>query len=188
MSRHRPLHGPRRRRHPDDATARFEGFVAEAGDSLFRLAVLLSMDVQGGEDLYQETLQRVASHWAVIENPGAWSRRVMRNLAVDRFRASRSRPAEVAAADHGSAPDPRSADPLEAIEVRQALFRALGDLSEVQRLVVALRFLEDRSEADVAELLSVPVGTVKSTASRAIARLRRHSALMRLFPHDEATG
>lgn len=169
--------------------AGFEAFVAEAGDSLFRLAVVLSTDVRAGEDLYQETLQRLASHWATVDNPAAWARRVMHNLAVDRFRSVRARPVEVAAPDDGAAlPDPHSSDPLDAVEVRPALFRALADLSDAQRLVVALRFLEDRSEADVAELLGVPVGTVKSTTSRAVGRLRRHPSLTHLFPGNEAAG
>jgi RNA polymerase sigma factor (sigma-70 family) len=156
---------------------------------LFRLAVMLSTDVGAGEDLYQETLQRVAHRWGTIDNPTSWSRRVMHNLAVDRFRAVRSRPAEVATPDGGwLLPDPRSAERLDTVEVRLALLRALADLSDAQRLVVALRFLEDRSEADVADLLDVPVGTVKSTTSRAVARLRRHPRLAHLFPDEQFLG
>ncbi len=194
MRRRRPLPGSRRSRHDDDAAAGFDRFVAEAGDSLFRLAVVLSTDVRAGEDLYQDTLQRLASRWATIDNPSAWSRRVMHNLSVDRFRAARSRPAEVAAPDDGpGVADPRSGDWLEAVEVRPALLRALADLSDTQRLVLALRFLEDRSEAEVAELLGVPVGTVKSAASRGIGRLRRHPSIVPLLsrhelPSDEEAG
>lgn len=189
MSRHRPLHSARHRPRAGNRSAGFEGFVSDAGDALFRLAVVLSTDVGAGEDLYQETLQRVASHWSGIDNPAAWSRRVMHNLAIDRFRARRARPPEVAPPAEGAGPpDPRTADQLEAVEVRSALLRALADLSDVQRLVVALRFLEDRSEADVAAFLGVPVGTVKSTTSRAVGRLRRHPSLARHFLDDEAIG
>ncbi|MDE3206175.1 MAG: sigma-70 family RNA polymerase sigma factor [Acidobacteriota bacterium] len=162
----------------------FEAFVAEAGDGLFRLAVLLSADVRAGEDLYQDTLQRLAARWAGVADPVAWSRRVMHNLAVDRFRSRRSRPAEVPSLYDGPGPaDPRSADGLDAAEVRPALLQALADLTDTQRLVLALRFLEDRSEAEVADLLGVPVGTVKSTSSRAVVRLRRHPSLAHLYPH-----
>jgi RNA polymerase sigma factor (sigma-70 family) len=160
--------------------------VADGGDGLFRLAVVLSTDVGAGEDLYQETLQRVARHWATLVTPAAWSRRVMHNLAVDRARARRSRPAEVAPPDESAGlPDPRAAARLEAAELRPALFRALSDLSDTQRLVVALRFLEDRSEADVADLLGVPLGTIKSISSRAVHRLRRHPSLFHLCPRHE---
>ena len=167
----------------------FEQFVTHSGDGLFRLAVLLSADVWGGEDLYQETLQRVAARWEEIDNPSAWSRRVMHNLAVDRFRARRARPAEVADPSGGARlPDARAGDPMEAAELRSVLLPALADLSDLQRSVVALRYLEDRSEAEVAELLGVAVGTVKSSTSRAVARLRRHPALTQLFPDARATG
>lgn len=190
MSRQHARHAAdRRRRRSSDRHVGFDEFIAEMGNSLFRLAVVLSADVRAGEDLYQETLQRVAVHWAVIDSPAAWSRQTMRNLAVDRYRARSARVAEVPVPDDGTAvPDPRAADGFQAIEVRQALLRALGDLSDMQRLVVALRFLEDRSEAEVAELLSVPLGTVKSTAFRAVARLRRHPSLLPLLTGDEATG
>ena len=183
-----------RRRSGQGAAASFDGFVADHGEALFRVAVILSADVRAGEDLYQETLQRLASRWGSIDNPVAWSRRVMHNLSVDRYRAARSRPAEVPAGEAViGLSDHRSADQLEAIEVRPALLRALSDLTDSQRLVVALRFLEDRSEAEVAQMLEVPVGTVKSTASRAVGRLRRHPSLARLFsgqalPDDEAAG
>lgn len=194
MSRQQGARRSRRPRRGHEDPGSFEKFVAESGDPLFRLAVVLSTDVAAGEDLYQETLHRLAGRWDAVDNPSAWSRRVMHNLSVDRFRAARSRPPEVAAPEDGHRlPDPRSGDRLEAVEVRPALLRALGDLSDTQRLVVALRFLEDRSETDVAALLDVPVGTVKSTAARAVRRLRRHPSLVHLFPEhqfpsDEVAG
>lgn len=190
MSRRRGRHRSRF----EDSTAAFDRFVADSGDALFRLAVILSADVRAGEDLYQETLQRLASRWDTVDNPTAWSRRVMHNLSVDRFRSARSRPTEVLSSESGRAlSDPTSADRLNSVELRPALFQAMGDLTDTQRLVVALRFLEDRSEGEVAEMLSVPVGTIKSTTSRAVGRLRRHPSLLHLFPDptypsDEAAG
>lgn len=169
-----------------DETTSFERFVAEAGDGLFRLAVVMSADVRAGEDLYQEAMQRLAAHWHDVDNPQAWTRRVMHNLSVDRYRARRARPPETTAPDWFEPADPRAAEPMDAAEVRPALLQALADLSDTQRHVVALRFLEDRSEADVAVLLGIPVGTVKSTTSRAVARLRRHPALTELAGSDEA--
>lgn len=156
---------------------------------MFRLAVVLSADVRAGEDLYQETLQRAAVHWTAIDHPAAWARRAMHNLAVDRHRARRARATEVPVPDEVIVlADPRATDGFDAVDVRQALLHALGDLSHAQRLVVALRFLEDRSEAEVAALLGVPVGTVKSTTFRAVGRLRRHPSLFPLLAGDEAIG
>ena len=55
--------------------------------------------------------------------------------------------------------------------------RALGTLSPQQRAIVVLRYFDDRSEGEVAQLLGVSIGTVKSTASRAVARLRKQPGL-----------
>jgi len=68
--------------------------------------------------------------------------------------------------------DPRSADPYAAVELRPSLRAALASLGEQQRAVVVLRYFDDRSEDEVARLLGITTGTVKSTASRAIAHLR----------------
>ncbi len=188
MPIHRSRPAPGRRRGVGGVTADFERFVAESGDRLFRLAVVLSADVRAGEDLYQLAMERLATHWSQVGSPEAWTRRVMHNLSVDRHRARQARPPEVAQPEWLDPADARAAEPMDAVEVRPALFEALADLSDAQRLVVALRYLEDRSEADVAALLGMPLGTVKSTASRAVARLRGHPALAGLLPSEEAAG
>jgi RNA polymerase sigma factor (sigma-70 family) len=177
-----------RRRRRDDGLPGFEEYLAESGYALFRLAVVLSADRGAGEDLYQRTLDRLARHWGTLGTPSAWARRVMHNLAVDGHRARRARLTEVPSTDAAEPADVSSSDPLEAAELRPLLLAALGDLSDAQRLVVGLRYLEDRSEADVAEMLDLPVGTVKSTASRAVGRLRGHPALAGIFSPEEAAG
>ncbi|MGC8481232.1 MAG: RNA polymerase sigma factor [Acidimicrobiales bacterium] len=165
-----------------------ESFVADSGRSLFRLAVVLSADVTMGEDLYQETLLRLATRWETIDEPLAWSRRVMRNLAFDRYRANVRRLREVEAGEGERQVDQRTVGSFEAVEVRDTVLEALGDLNETQRAVIALRFLDDRSEAEVAEMLSLPIGTVKSNTARAVGILRNHPRLQHLFPDSEATG
>jgi hypothetical protein len=55
----------------------FEEFVAESGDALLRLATLLTSDQGLGEDVYQETLHRLAARWSRVDNPRAYCRRVM---------------------------------------------------------------------------------------------------------------
>ena len=67
------------------------------------------------------------------------------------------------------------------MELRPALFAALDTLTAQQRAIVVLRYFDDRSEADVAKFLGVSTGTVKSTASRAVAQLRSHPALTGIF-------
>ncbi|HEY3958286.1 MAG TPA: sigma factor [Streptosporangiaceae bacterium] len=70
----------------------FEGFVAESGDSLLRIATLLTSDAHAAEDVYQETLQRLAARWHRVGNPKAFCRRIMHNLVIDQARARQRRP------------------------------------------------------------------------------------------------
>lgn len=161
----------------------FEGFIAESGDTLLRMATLLTCDPDAAEDVYQETLQRLAMRWSRVTNPKAFCRRVMHNIVIDQARAQRRRPRELFTIHDRT--DPRSADPVTAVELRPALLAALGSLTPQQRTIVVLRYFEDLSENEVAELLGVSPGTVKSTASRAVAQLRVQPGLVALFA---ATG
>ena len=167
------------------AEREFEFFVATAGDNLMRTAFLLTCDLRSAEDLYQETLKRLLKRWPAVDQPKAFCWRVMHNIAIDEGRARARRPREaplLAVVDPG---DPRSADPLGAVELRPALVRALSGLSVGQRAVVVLRYFGDMSEAEIAETLGVAPGTVKSTAFRALQLLRRDPALAALLPGVE---
>jgi RNA polymerase sigma-70 factor (sigma-E family) len=159
----------------------FESFVAESGDTLLRMATLLTSDMQAAEDVYQETLQRLAARWSRVDSPKAFCRRVLHNIVIDRARTQRRRPQELELSAAHENSDPRSGDPLAAVELRPGLLAALGTLSPQQRAIVVLRYFDDHSEAEVADLLGVSVGTVKSTASRGMAQLRTHPGLAALF-------
>jgi RNA polymerase sigma-70 factor (sigma-E family) len=165
----------------------FEAFVAASGDGLLRMATLLTSDPGAGEDVYQETLHRLSMRWSKVDNPGAFCRRVMHNIVIDRVRAQHRRPAEVGLFDTYDSSDPRAGDPSAAVELRPVLLAALATLTPQQRAVVVLRYFDDRSEAEVAELLGVSPGTVKSTASRAMAQLRVQPGLTGLFAAAEPT-
>jgi RNA polymerase sigma-70 factor (sigma-E family) len=159
----------------------FEAFVAESGDSLLRIAVLLTCDVRLAEDVYQETLQRLAARWSRVDMPKAFCRQVMHNIVVDLGRAKARRPREAPLHETIDPADHRSGIALQAVELRPALLAALRTLTVTQRTVVVLRYFDDRSEAEVAELLEISPGTVKSTASRSMAHLRSDPALIALF-------
>jgi RNA polymerase sigma-70 factor (sigma-E family) len=159
----------------------FEDFVRESGDRLLRVAVLLTSDQHLAEDIYQETLERLAARWSRVSNPGAFCRRVMHNLVIDRIRMHQRRPRELGLYPVHDSTDPHSGDSLSAVELRPVLLAALDTLTPQQRAIVVLRYFDDRSEADVASLLGVSAGTVKSTASRAMARLRTEPALAGLL-------
>jgi RNA polymerase sigma-70 factor (sigma-E family) len=165
----------------------FEGFIGESGDALLRMATLLCADRHAAEDVYQETLHRLAARWSRIENPKAYCRRIMHNLVIDQARKQRRQMPEAQLfATHDSS-DPRSADAAAAVELRPALLAALATLTAQQRAIVVLRYFDDRSENEVADLLGVSPGTVKSTASRAVAQLRVQPGLIALFAASDPT-
>ncbi len=159
----------------------FEAFAAESGAELLRIATLLTSDPHIAEDVYQETLQRLAARWSRVDNPRAFCRRVMHNIVIDQSRAAARRPRETRLFPASESTDPRSSDPHDAVELRPALYGALDTLTAQQRAIVVLRYFDDRSEAEVARLLGVSAGTVKSTASRAMAQLRVHPGLTAIF-------
>jgi RNA polymerase sigma-70 factor (sigma-E family) len=160
----------------------FEEFVTGSGDALLRMATLLTADPDLAEDVYQETLHRLALRWSRVGNPKAFCRRVLNNIVIDQARARKRRPRELFSVHDRT--DPRSADPVTAADLRPALLAALGTLTLQQRTIVVLRYFDDLGENEVAELLGVSPGTVKSTASRAVAQLRTQPGLIALF----ATG
>ncbi|HEY7101479.1 MAG TPA: SigE family RNA polymerase sigma factor [Mycobacteriales bacterium] len=154
-----------------DSERAFERFVAAEGPSLLGFAYLLTGSREAGEDLLQSALERCYRHWHRVqrsEQPGRYVRRAVANGAVDRWRLARRRPE----APLTEAAEPAVADGAEALLDRDELVRALRVLSQRQRVVVVLRYVEDLSEAETAALLDCSVGSVKSHASRGLARLR----------------
>jgi RNA polymerase sigma-70 factor (sigma-E family) len=155
----------------------FPEFVASRSGALLRTAYLLTGDRQHAEDLLQTALMRCYAHWGRVESPEAYVRRALVTTATGWRR--RRWLGEVPTADlpeRGTGPD----DEVTAVDVRADVLRLLAELGPRQRAVVVLRFYEDRSESEVAALLGVSVGTVKSQASRALARLRTSPALRAL--------
>src|ERR1700744_6316883 len=136
-------------------TRAFEEFAAESGVELLRFAELLTPDPHTAEDVYQETLQRLAARWSRVDNPRAFCRRVMHNIVIDAGRVKRRQVPEIRLAEGHDDSDPRSADSASAAELRPVLLAALRTLTPHQREIVVLRYFDDRSENEVAELLGV---------------------------------
>jgi RNA polymerase sigma-70 factor (sigma-E family) len=149
----------------------YERFVRGRTPALLRCAYLLTGDQHLAEDLVQEALARTHRHWDSLHETGnaeAYTRRTIYHLQVSRWRRRR-----VAESFPGHLPEHELAgDHADTTAVRLALERALRLLTPRQRAVIVLRYFEDRSESDAAQLLGVSVGTVKSLASRALERLR----------------
>ncbi len=149
----------------------FTAFMAEHADSLLHTAWLLVGNMDRAEELTQQALVRTYAAWRRARtDPLPYARRVLVNLRVDTWRRRRREVLTDAVPDTGVAGAQKRADD------RDQLTRALALLTERQRRVVVLRYLMDLSEADVAADLGVTPGTVKTTASRGLARLRAELA------------
>ncbi|MGN6575332.1 MAG: SigE family RNA polymerase sigma factor [Nocardioides sp.] len=142
----------------------FDAFVRGRLPSLLRLGRALTGSEQAGADLVQDALERTLVRWGRIESddPEGYVRKVMvtRNISLWR----RLRRERLTAEVPETAYDDPVADP--------ALWAALAALPPRQRAVIVLRYYEDLTEVQTANALEVSVGTVKSQASRAMAKLR----------------
>jgi RNA polymerase sigma-70 factor (sigma-E family) len=156
-----------------DADTSFEEFVHGRSAHLFKLALLLTGQNRAeAEDLLQIALERAYRRRASLSkgrSPEAYVRRVLVNASIDRWRAlGRRGERPLNAAEVG----PPVADLTGQVADRDLLMRSLAVLPPRQRAVLVLRYWEDRSEAEIAGLLGCSAGTVKSQASRGLARLR----------------
>jgi len=150
---------------PDDFDAAFPNLAALA----YRVAFRLLGDRAEAEDVAQEALARAFVRWRrVHEFPEAWVVRVATNLTLDRLRR-RQRSAALRASGR---PAPFAPSVGSLVPERLDLARQLAGLPRRQREVVALRYLADLSEADVARTLSCSTGSVKRHAHRGLAALR----------------
>ena len=159
----------------------FAVFVAEAGPRLRRAAYLLTHHHQDAEDLLQGVLVKAYVAWPTVRRAEAFAyvSRALVNGYIDQRRKH----------DRVTVTDQVADTPVEpdhTVEDRTRLVRLLEPLSERERAMVVLRYYLDHSEADVATELGVSVGTVKSTSSRALSRLRA-GALSHTPDTDEGT-
>jgi RNA polymerase sigma-70 factor (sigma-E family) len=154
-------------------TAVFDEFVRDRAPHLLRLAQLLTRDHGHAEDLLQTALVRSWSAWRRIAgDPEPYVRQVLVNTYAS-WRGRRwhgERPSAVL-------PEPPGAVPHTAVDDRDQVWRALDRLPRRQRAVLVLRYFEDLPEARIADTLGMPVGSVKSTAARALAALRLDGSL-----------
>lgn len=152
------------------APDQFAEFVQVRHAALLRYAYLLSGDPHLAQDLVQDALERAGLAWRRIErkgDPEGYVRRIVANRYLNRLRALRRERLV------GELPETSAAfvEPSDG-----SLLRLLDCLPRQQRAVMVMRYYLDLSEAQIAEALGCSAGTVKSTASRALARLRRELA------------
>jgi RNA polymerase sigma-70 factor (sigma-E family) len=151
----------------------FDEFVDGTLEPLLKTAYLITWDASEAEDLAQECLFKVARRWPRVRRmaqPAAYARRVLINLSLDDARGRARRRGELEWAL--SVADGPARDLLDGLETRAELLDALARLTPRQRAVLVLRYFNDLTEAQTAEVLGCSPGTVKSNASRGLARLR----------------
>jgi RNA polymerase sigma-70 factor (sigma-E family) len=146
-----------------------EQFAREHGAALLRFGVLLTGNRHDAEDLVQTALMRTALRWRSVQDPGPYVRRAMVRLHINwrtRLRARLS-----------GEPLPEQASPAVDSDTRLVVWQALSGLPPRQRAVLVLRYYEDLPEAEIAAVLGISRGTVKSTTARALARMRADTEL-----------
>jgi RNA polymerase sigma-70 factor (sigma-E family) len=152
-----------------DAEA-FSAFASTRSGSLFRFAYLVMGDYQLAQDLVQESLTKTYLAWPRlrdVNNAEAYTRRVIVTTSISwrRRRSFRERPAD-------SLPDRGIPDATSLLPEEDELWAAVRGLPPRQRTSIVLRYCEDLSESQTAELMGCSVGSVKRQVSVALGKLR----------------
>ncbi len=153
--------------------ADFDEFVLARSSALLRTAYLLTRDHQLAEDLLQTSLTKAWFAWGRLDgHPEAYVRKILINTYSSWWRRkwNGEQPTD-------ELPETGVADGTDGVDSGHDLWDALGRLPRRQRAVVVLRYFEDLTEVQTAELLGCSVGTVKSQTSKAFAKLRIDPAL-----------
>ncbi|MEU0743454.1 SigE family RNA polymerase sigma factor [Streptomyces sp. NPDC006134] len=159
-----------------DAEAAFTAYVRERRASLYATAYHLTGDRFEAEDLLQSALFSTYKAWDRISDKaavGGYLRRTMTNLHISAWRRRKLNeyPTE-------ELPEtPGDTDAMRGTELRAVLWQALARLPELQRTMLVLRYYEGRTDPEIADLLGISVGTVKSSIWRSLRRLRDDEVL-----------
>lgn len=147
----------------------FEAFVHAAQARLLHFGHALTGNPHDAADLTQAALERVGLRWSRVrrtEHPVAYTKQVMARLHVSAWRRVRREALGASGPELAQV----EADPV----VATPMWVALATLPPRQRAVLVLRYYEDLSEQQIADVLGVRPGTVKSQAARGLATLREH--------------
>jgi RNA polymerase sigma-70 factor (sigma-E family) len=150
--------------------AAFRDYVLARGTALLRMAIMLTGNRADGEDLVQAALAKTYLAWDKINDRAAldaYVRRAMVNTQISWWRRRR-----VEEFPTDELPDQVVADHARDSDMAEVVRQALDRLPQRMRAAVMLRYFEDMTEPEIAATLGISLGTVKSTVSRAVARLR----------------
>ncbi|WP_374195636.1 SigE family RNA polymerase sigma factor [Streptomyces sp. MBT53] len=158
----------------------FSSYMRARQPVLLRTARSLTANASDAEDLLQTALTKTYVAWERIEDHRALDGYVRRALLNTRTSQWRKRKVDEFACEE--LPEPETGggaeDPAEQQALHDAMWRAIAKLPDRQRAMVVLRYYEDLSEVQTAEVLGVSVGTVKSAVSRALGKLREDPELV----------
>lgn len=162
--------------------AEFTAYVQERRASLYATAYHLTGDRYEAEDLLQSALFSTYRAWDRISDKaavGGYLRRTMTNLHISAWRRRKLNeyPTEELPETAGDT------DAMRGTELRAVLWQALARLPELQRTMLVLRYYEGRTDPEIADILDISVGTVKSSIWRSLRRLREDDVLS--FGRDE---
>ncbi|MFE2979656.1 SigE family RNA polymerase sigma factor [Streptomyces sp. NPDC059258] len=165
-----------------DAETAFTAYVQERRASLYATAYHLTGDRFEAEDLLQSALFSTYRAWDRISDKaavGGYLRRTMTNLHISAWRRRKLNeyPTEELPETVGDT------DAMRGTELRAVLWQALARLPELQRTMLVLRYYEGRTDPEIASILDISVGTVKSSIWRSLRRLREDEVLS--FGRDE---
>ncbi|WP_075738517.1 SigE family RNA polymerase sigma factor [Streptomyces acidiscabies] len=158
----------------------FASYVRDRQPVLLRTARSLTANPCDAEDLLQTALAKTYVAWDRIEDHRALDGYVRRALLNTRTSQWRKRKVDEFTCDELPEPEPTlgsADDPAEQQALHDAMWRAILKLPARQRAMVVLRYYEDLSESQTAEVLGVSIGTVKSAVSRALGKLREDPEL-----------
>lgn len=162
--------------------AEFTAYVQERRSSLYATAYHLTGDRFEAEDLLQSALFSTYRAWDRISDKaavGGYLRRTMTNLHISAWRRRKLN-------EYPTEELPETAtdtDAMRGTELRAVLWQALSRLPELQRTMLVLRYYEGRTDPEIADILDISVGTVKSSIWRSLRRLREDDVLS--FGRDE---
>jgi RNA polymerase sigma-70 factor (sigma-E family) len=149
-------------------TADFDAFIRARTLALIRYGMVLTGNQHDAADLVQEALARLGERWSRIGEPEAYARTTMARLHVSWWRRRRRERLVSAVPDRGYVDAG-----IARADGDTGLWHALLALPPRQRVVIVLRYYEQRSDDDIAQLLGISRGTVRSQSARALEKLRR---------------
>ncbi|MEW2496609.1 SigE family RNA polymerase sigma factor [Streptomyces nodosus] len=169
------------------AEAEFTAYVEERRASLYATAYHLTGDRFEAEDLLQSALFSTYRAWDRISDKaavGGYLRRTMTNLHISAWRRRKLNeyPTEELPETAGDT------DAMRGTELRAVLWQALARVPELQRTMLVLRYYEGRTDPEIADILGISVGTVKSSIWRSLRRMREDEALSFGRDQEESFG